>query len=175
MLTHYIAQKEAQKTNRATKQKPNQPNPTENGRTEKKKEKEKRKGKKIRKRGKEVKWLHKDHPACTAVEAELMGFLTYQPYQALNTVELQLQGVPQRAAKVSRTPQIQMVCSAVYSTLCYWTLTVYFLTAWSTPGSAHRKQCSEDVNEIKRQGKMKDLSLLGQVVLLKAAKKAQFS
>lgn len=37
-----------------------------------------------------------------------MGFLTYQ---ALNTAEVPLQGVLQRAAKVSRSPQIQMVCS----------------------------------------------------------------
>lgn len=42
------------------------------------------------------------------------GFLTYQ---ALNSAALQVQGVSQRAAKVSRNPQIQMVCSTVYSTL----------------------------------------------------------
>lgn len=106
---------------RNTKNQSNQPKPTENGRAEKKEKKEKRKGKKIRgKKGKkEVKHLHKDHPACPAVEAKPMGFLTYQTYQALNIAELQVWGVPQRAGKESRSPQIRMICSTVYSTLFF--------------------------------------------------------
>lgn len=66
-----------------------------------------------------MKHLHKDHPASPAVEAKPMGFLTYQTYQALNIAELQVQGVPQRAGKESRSPQIRMICSTVYSTLFF--------------------------------------------------------
>lgn len=58
-----------------------------------------------------MKWLHKDHLACLAVKAKLMGFFN------LSSTKHSCTAGSKRAEKVSRSPQIQMVCSTVYPTL----------------------------------------------------------